>query len=152
MERGVSPVVGVALLAFVTVLLALAVGTAVPELSGEPPPTTQLSVTADAAEDRVAITHHGGDTLDVTELRVTVEVDGTPLDNQPPVPFFGAPGFESGPTGPFNTASPDSWGAGQTAGFRIASTNSPTIDDGATVSVTVATDRTVLLDATTTAT
>ena len=151
MDRAVSPVVGVALLALLTVLLALSVSTAVPSLSGEPPPAAQLSVTANASADRVSITHNGGDRLDVTELRVTVAVDGRELDRQPPVPFFAARGFRSGPTGPFNTASPNDWGAGQTASFRIATTNHPTIDRGATVSVTVATDRTVLLETTTTA-
>ena len=149
MERGVSPVVGVAVLALLTVLLALAVGTAVPSLPDEPPPTARLTVDANASTDRVVITHHGGDPLDVSDLRVTVAVDGQELDRQPPVPFFAARGFESGPTGPFNVASPDDWRAGETAGFRIASTNHPTIDRGATVSVTVATDRAVLLEATT---
>jgi len=149
MDRGVSPVVGVALLAFLTVLLALSVGTALPSLSHEPPPTAQLTLSANASADRVALTHHAGDPLDVSELRVTVAVDGTELAHQPPVPFFAARGFRSGPTGPFNTASPDDWRAGQTAGFRIASTNHPTIDPGSTVAVTVATERTVLLETTT---
>lgn len=149
MDRAVSPVVGVALLAFLTVLLALSVGTALPSLSSEPPPTARLTLSADASADRVALTHHAGDPLSVSELRVTVRIDGTPLTRQPPVPFFAAVGFRSGPTGPFNTASPDDWRAGQTAGFRIASTNYPTIDRGATVAVTVATDRTVLLETTT---
>jgi len=151
MGRAVSPVVGVALLAFLTVLLALSIGTVLPSLSSEPPPTAQLTLSVNASADRVALTHHAGDPLNVTDLRVTVEVDGTPLIRQPPVPFFAAVGFRSGPTGPFNTASPDDWRAGQTAGFRIASTNHPTIDRGSAVAVTVATDRTVLLDTTTTA-
>ena len=152
MQRGISPVVGVALLAFLTILLALTVGAAVPSLSDEPPPRAQLSVSANASADRIAITHHSGSALDVTDLRVAVAVDGTELTHQPPVPFFAARGFRSGPTGPFNTASPDDWRAGQTAGFRIASTNNPTLDPGATVAVTVATDRTILLETTTTAT
>ncbi|PSQ49895.1 type IV pilin [Halobacteriales archaeon SW_7_65_23] len=128
MQRGISPVVGVALLAFLTILLALTVGAAVPSLSDEPPPRAQLSVSANASADRIAITHHSGSALDVTDLRVAVAVDGTELTHQPPVPFFAA------------------------RGFRIASTNNPTLDPGATVAVTVATDRTILLDTTTTAT
>jgi len=144
MARAVSPVVGVALLAFVTVTLSLAVVTAAPALSADPPPTTQLSVSVDAGADRIAIKHRAGSPLDVAELTVTVEIDGTQLQQQPPVPFFAARGFESGPTGPFNTASPDTWRAGQTASFRIATTNHPQIEPGATVSVTVATEQTVI--------
>jgi FlaG/FlaF family flagellin (archaellin) len=151
MDRGVSPVVGVALLAFVVVVLSLAVGAAIPQTPAEPPPTAQLSVSVDGSTDRIALTHLEGDPLDVTELDVTVEVAGTPLAEQPPVPFFAAHGFESGPTGPFNSASPDTWRVGEIAGVRVASTNSPAIQPGSRVTVTVATDRTIVHESTTTA-
>jgi len=145
-DRGVSPVVGVAVIAFLTVVLSVTVVAAVPSLSTEPQPTARLTVSADASTDRITLTHEQGETLDVTELNLTVRVEGTALSHQPPVPFFAAEGFEGGPTGPFNTASPNDWRAGETAGFRIATTNEPLIDVGATVFVTVATDRGVVYE------
>jgi FlaG/FlaF family flagellin (archaellin) len=145
-DRGVSPVVGVAILAFLTILLSVTIVTAVPSLSADPQPTARLTLDADASTDRIALTHRQGDALDVTELNLTVRVGGTRLSHQPPVPFFGAEGFESGPTGPFNTASPNDWRAGETGGVRIASTNGPQLSPGATVVVTVATERGVVYE------
>lgn len=145
-DRGVSPVVGVAVLAFLTVVLSVTVVAAVPSLSADPQPTARLTVSADASTDRIALTHRQGSSLDVTELNLTVRVDGTSLSHQPPVPFFASEGFEAGPTGPFNTASPNDWQAGETAGFRIATTNDPQLSPGATVSVTVATDSAVVYE------
>jgi hypothetical protein len=69
-----------------------------------------------------------------------VRIDGEPLAKQPPVPFFAAAGFESGPTGPFNAATDGTWRAGQTAAIRIASTNSPQLSDGAVVTVRIYTE------------
>lgn len=152
MDRAVSPVVGVALLAFVTVVLSLTVVAAAPALTADPPPAARLTLSADASTDRITIEHVAGDRLDVTELNLTVEIDGTRLEHQPPIPFFATRGFVSGPTGPFNTASPDRWRVGEAASFRIATTNRPGIDDGATVSVTVATDSSIVSRLTTRAT
>jgi FlaG/FlaF family flagellin (archaellin) len=145
-DQGMSPVVGVAVLAFLTVLLSVTVMTAVPSLSAEPQPTARLTLSAADSTDRITLTHRQGTSLDVTELNLTVRVDGTPLSHQPPVPFFAAEGFEGGPTGPFNTASPNDWRAGETAGFRVATTNDPQLEPGATVSVTVASDRGVVYE------
>jgi len=138
--RGLAPVVGLGLLVFLTVLASLTLLAAVPSLSAEPVPTARLTVTADATTETIALTHEGGDRLDVTELDVTVWVDGRPLAHQPPVPFFAAVGFRGGPTGPFNTASESTWVAGETAGVRLATTNDPPLDPGAEVIVRVATD------------
>jgi len=150
-SRGLSSAVGVVLLVGVTVLGAAAVGAVATADLGGVPPTARLSVSADAGADRVALTHEGGDTLDVTDLSVTVSVDGRRLDRQPPVPFFAARGFESGPTGPFNVASDHDWTAGETAAVRLASTNDPLLEPGARVEVTVAADGAVVTTAETTA-
>lgn len=138
MDRAVAPVVGVALLLAITVLAASAVGTAALLLETPDEPTSAaISLSVDAETDRVRFTHRGGDTLDVSHLSLSVTVDGTPLAEQPPVPFFAATGFVSGPTGPFNSGGDTRWRAGETAGFRLASTNSPTIDEGDQVTVRI---------------
>jgi len=152
-SRGLSSVVGVVALLAVAVLLATTVGAvAIATVDPATPPRAHLSLSADAATDRIVLTHEGGETLDVTSLSVTIVVDGTELDRQPPVPFFSAYGFESGPTGPFNVASADDWSAGERAGLRLASTNDPQLSTGARVAVTVATDRGVVARLETTAT
>lgn len=152
MSRALSPVVGVVLLAFVTVLGAAAVGAMVPTAPAEPPPVVDLRVDVDAATDRVTLRHVGGDTLDVADLRLRIRVNGTRLARQPPVPFFAAHGFVSGPTGPFNHAGGTTWRAGQRASLRIASTNRPVPDRGDRVTVIVATERQTIAELTTTAT
>lgn len=97
-----------------------------------------LSAEVDGATDRIALTHRAGPAVNVTVLRVTVAVDGDPLANQPPVPFFTARGFRAAPTGPFNSGADPTWEAGERASFRVASTNEPGIEAGAKVRVTVA--------------
>jgi len=139
-SRAVSPVVGTLLLAAITVIAATAIGAVATTDPGAVVPTARLSVAADADADRIALTHESGDTLDVDDLSVRIRLDGEPLDRQPPVPFFAAPGFESGPSGPFNSASDDEWTAGETAGLRVASTNDPGLSPGTRVEVTVTTD------------
>jgi flagellin-like protein len=149
--RGVTPVVGVILLVGVTVVLALSVGAVLTTPDLRETPSASLSLAVDSADDRIALTHEGGDTLDVSALNVTIEIDGTALAEQPPVPFFAANGFESGPTGPFNSRSPDEWQAGETAGVRLADTNAPTLVDGSEVSVLVTADGAVVHQETVTA-
>ncbi len=151
MARALSSAVGVVLLVAVTAVVAATVGTVVTLDPGRDVPTASLSLSADADADRVELTHEGGETLDVSALSVAVAVDGEDLDRQPPVPFFAAAGFESGPTGPFNVASDDDWSAGETAGFRVASTNHPQLSVGSRVEVTVATGRGVVASLETTA-
>jgi flagellin-like protein len=148
--RAVSSVVGTVVLLGVVVVGATAVFAAVP--AGEPAtvPTARLSLTAEAGPDRVALTHEGGDTLSAAALDVTVRVDGEPLAHQPPVPFFAATGFESGPTGPFNSAHGGRWRAGETAAVVLASTNTQ-LDPGDAVAVTVRTDAGVVARLETTA-
>ncbi len=142
MGRATSTPVAVVLLVAVVTSAGL-VGATVVGAGGtapEPVPTTRLALTADASADRITVTHQGGDALNVTALRVRVSVDGTSLSTQPPVPFFAAAGFRSGPTGPFNSGANPTWTAGERATVRIASTNSPSIDPGDVVRVVLATD------------
>jgi len=135
-------VLGTVLLVAVTVVAAAAVGTiafALPP-GGDPAGDSSaqraaLSLAVDASVDRVAVVHRGGDALDPTALTVRIRVDGEALTHQPPVPFFASRGFESGPTGPFNSRYEGAWTAGTTAGVELASTNDPTIDPGDTVRV-----------------
>ena len=151
MSRALSPVVGTVTLVAVVVIAATAVGALVTVEPPAPSPVAQFSVTADADADRIALTHEGGDTVAVSDLSVSISVDGRPLAHQPPVPFFAARGFESGPTGPFNTASDDDWSAGQRTTLSLAETNSPNLAPGATVTVRLATERAVLASVETTA-
>jgi FlaG/FlaF family flagellin (archaellin) len=139
--RGVAPLAGV-LLVLVTVGLAATVSGAV--LVGESPvsdaSTPHVSLSLSVHGDALELTHRGGDALDVTGLRLVVTVDGDPLTHQPPVPFFSARGFRSGPTGPFNRAADPQWTAGETASIRVAETNQPTLSGGETVTVRVYAD------------
>lgn len=135
-ERAVSPVVGVTLLLAVTFLLGATVLASLPAAPSDAAATTtatfDLCVTADG---RLRLVHAGGDTVDVRELSVRVRVDGQSLSHQPPVPFFAAPGFRAGPTGPFNVAGDPRWGAGEAAAVRTASTNAPALSVGDRVRV-----------------
>jgi len=85
-------------------------------------------------------------------MTVHVTVDGEALRYQPPVPFFASRGFRSGPEGAFNSASSNQFSAGEQTTLRVASTNSPEITRGSTVSVTVLHRNTTILDVSTTAT
>ncbi|QSG04831.1 type IV pilin N-terminal domain-containing protein [Halapricum desulfuricans] len=142
MTRALTPAVGAVLLVAATVALAGLTGAIV--LGSGPaasPPHARLTLDVDAGADRVAVTHEGGDALSAEALTVRIEIDGRALAHQPPVPFFAARGFVSGPTGPFNSGGDTTWTAGETAALELASTNAPAIDPGGTVAVTVATDR-----------
>lgn len=145
MDRATSPVVGVALLVALTVLAATAVGTVAFALEApSPAPTASFSLSADADSDRIALTHRGGEAIAVEQLRLVVEIDGEQLDYQPPVPFFAAEGFRSGPTGPFNSADDGTWTAGERGTIRLATTNAPRPEPGDTVTVRVIVDDAVV--------
>jgi len=133
--RGYAPVAVVLLLA-VTVVAAAAVAAAVPGLPGDPPPQRGIGVDA-TSDGRIAVTLLSGEPLDSRQITVRVAVDGEALAHQPPVPFFAATGFGSGPTGPFNVAADPSWTVGETASLRVAGTNRPALRVGATLTVRV---------------
>jgi len=151
-KRGVSPVIGVVLLVGLTITLSASVFVVVDTGGSEPPPTATFAVSANATADRIAVTHRAGDELDVTDLRIVVRVDGQRLRHQPPVPFFAADGFESGPEGVFNSASPNRFSAGGTGSFRVADTNHPQVTPGTDVTVTIGTEKHTLYEETVTAT
>lgn len=137
-----------------TVLLAATAGAAVlssATVGGDPVSYATLTCSATAGTDRIACVHTGGDRLDVRAVTVEIEVAGTPLTHQPPVPFFAARGFHGGPSGLFNSAADPHWSAGETAAVRLASTNHPGLTLGDRVVVRVTRDGSVIAEATTTA-
>lgn len=143
---------GAVLLVGVTVLLVVVLTVAVTGFAPtEPADPVAIEASADAATGRVTLEHVSGPPLDVRRVTVRVEVDGEPLAHQPPVPFFSASGFYSGPTGPFNSAADPAWTLGETASFEIARSNDPSLVPGAEVVVTVERDGRLVARATTTA-
>lgn len=140
-DRAVAPVVGVPLLVAVTVALATVAGAGVVGTPAIPGAPTQATFEASAdTSGEIRVVHTGGDAIDPEDLALTVRVDGDPLAFQPPVPFFSARGFESGPTGVFNSATGGEWGAGEAASLRVAGSNEPTLTAGATVTVRIYAD------------
>ncbi|MFC4406843.1 type IV pilin [Haloarchaeobius iranensis] len=137
--RAVSPVVGIALLLALTVVTSSVVAVGALDLAAEQtaPPQATVDVRADGSTGRIIVTHRGGEAIDVDELELVVTVDGEKLRRQPPVPFFSARGFVSGPTGPFNAAADQRWTAGESASFVIAGTNAPTLSPRDVVVVTL---------------
>lgn len=133
-SRAVSSALGVVLLLACVVAVATAVGVALIDVAPpEPAPQAAFGGTAFASTNEVVLTHRAGDAVDVRAVTLVIEIDGTPLAHQPPVPFFAAEGFASGPTGPFNRASDPHWTPGEVAGVRLASTNDPLLAPGSRV-------------------
>lgn len=136
-DRALTSPVAVALLLVVAVAVAGTLGAAALEMADRasaPARPVAVAVEADAS-GQVRLVHRGGRTLDVRDLRVRLAVDDEPLAHQPPVPFFSATGFRSGPTGPFNPAADPTWGAGESASLRVARTNEPPLVQGADLRV-----------------
>jgi len=131
--RAYAPVAAVLLVA-VTVVVAAGVFAFVPALPGGPPERRGVTATA-SSDGTVALTLLSGPPLDPDSVEVRIAVDGQPLARQPPVPFFSASGFVSGPTGAFNAASSEDWTVGETVTVRIAGTNAPVPMAGDTVRV-----------------
>lgn len=116
-----------------------------------PTEAVAVSVAVDAETDRVALAHQGGGVLDVRELSLSIRVEDQPLAHQPPIPYFAADGFVGSPTGPFNLQAAPEWSTGERASLRIAGTNSPRPASGDRVTVTLTTERRVLVRASTVA-
>jgi FlaG/FlaF family flagellin (archaellin) len=143
--RGVAPVLGVTTLVAITVVLAALVGGMVLDVELDAPP--DASIAADASYDSasgqtdVLLTHLAGDRLDVEALTIRLSINGVALEHQPPVPFFSARGFESGPTGPFNSGASDRWWAvGERAGLTIAGSNDPVPTRGDVIAIRIFVD------------
>ena len=152
--RANTSIIGTVLVIALTVLLASAVGAAVlgaGSTAPTPDPAPAAVIDLSVEGETLRFTHRSGATLDLREVSVRISVDGEPLADQPPVPFFSAAGFEPGPTGPFNTATDPQWEVGETATLTVAGTNSPQIEPGSTVSVRIHTDRTAVIRTETTA-
>lgn len=151
MARAVSPLVAVVLLVGITVVgSAMLLGSVDTELS-EPAPRASLSVSVDATPNRISVTHRGGEDIDVSRLNIHITVEGQQLQYQPPVPFFAADGFVSGPEGAFNSAGSHTLRAGDTAALSLAATNDPEIHYEDRVTVQIATETSVLYENTITA-
>lgn len=138
--RAAVPVVGTVLVIALTVVVALLLTTALLGVGSTSEPTPTAAIELSVEENTLVFSHNHGEPLNVTAISIRIAVDGEPLDEQPPVPFFAASGFDSGPTGPFNSASDNEWRVGQTASLTVADTNTPTLDSGSTVSVRITTD------------
>ena len=87
-ERAVSPVIGVILMVAITVILAAVIGAFVLGLGGETQETPQasLSFTLNDTDDEVDIEHRGGDTLELSDVNVTVDgsdIGADPFENDP---------------------------------------------------------------------
>lgn len=138
MSRAVSPLVGTVLFAGIALVLAAAVGALALGVASPPEPADPVVISASASADgRIELVHEAGPAIDVDVLAVRIAVNGTPLDHQPPVPFFSATGFSSGPTGPFNPATDQTWEVGERASLVVAGTNSPAIDAGSTLEIRI---------------
>jgi hypothetical protein len=142
-------VFGSVLVVALTVLIVVVAATVILGVGSTPEPTPTAALDLSVEGNTIEITHTSGETLDVRRLSMQISVDDEPLEEQPPVPFFSAPGFAPGPTGPFNSASDPKWEVGQTASLTVAATNRPTIGSGSTVSVRIDTEGMGVLKATT---
>ena len=152
MTRAISPVLGVVLVLVMTITLSATLLSGISISVPDPSPTASFDISADGSTNEIELSHHGGDAIDVSNLDVRVRIDGTELHNQPPVPFFAADGFESGPEGAFNSASDNILRAGEATSFRLAETNSPQLQAGSEVAVQITAGNTVIYDEKTTAT
>ncbi|EFW93645.1 hypothetical protein ZOD2009_00840 [Haladaptatus paucihalophilus DX253] len=150
-NRALSPVVATVLLLVVTLVVAGTIGAvAVHSLSLEAPEHAAIGVSASATTNRVTFTHRAGESLDVDELDIEISVNGEPLKEQPPVPFFSADGFRAGPTGPFNSAADSTWSAGEVASLELAGTNAPLLESGDEIDVRIVENETLIAEIETT--
>ncbi|WP_458207306.1 type IV pilin [Haladaptatus sp. NG-SE-30] len=151
-NRALSPIVGTVLLVVVTLVSAGTIGTvAMDSPSLREPKQAVIDVSADADADRLTFVHRAGDSLSVETLVIHIRVNGTPLEHQPPVPFFSASGFRPGPTGPFNSATNEMWSTGETASVELAGTNEPLLEPGNRIVVRISADGNPVAEVTTTA-
>lgn len=134
-SRALSPVIGAILLVAITAVSASAFFALNIDLTTPTDPVV-LDLKADASGS-ITIVHRGGHPIDPDGISVRIYVNGEPLAYQPPIPFFSTTGFESAPTGHFNSARDGLWYAGEAGGLVIASTNSPTPRPGDTLTVEI---------------
>lgn len=139
MSRGISPVIGVVLLAACTVLLSVTVGAmAFAYEPSQPASLVVISGETDAEENEITLTLERGGPIDVRDLSLVIEVDDTELEKQPRVPAYSQSGFSGFPSGPFNAGTGSDWERGESAGLTIAkTTNSPQPEPGSSVEIRI---------------
>ncbi|XVH30316.1 type IV pilin [Haloferacaceae archaeon DSL9] len=136
-SRGLSPLVGGVVLLVVVVGLGVTVAAFTLELGGglDPAVVHPQPIELTATENVLTLVHRGDEPIDVRRLRLRIEIDGSPLAHDPPVPFFSATGYNAGPTGAFNAETDPLWRPGEATSLRIATTNDPYPERGDTVTV-----------------
>lgn len=78
-ERGVSPVIGVALLIAITVVLAAVIGFVVLDAGtgpGTDQPSARLAMTGDASNDELTLNHEGGDPINTKNVIIKSSATG----------------------------------------------------------------------------
>ena len=140
MARALSPVVGLTLLIGITVTLGTVVGlgtVGLVDTAESPDSPVRVSGSVSAQTGTITLRHEAGPPIDVRELTLRIDIDGQPLEHQPPIPFFSATGFRSETSGPFNPSADPRWTVGERTSLRLAGTNSPSIKDGSAVTVRI---------------
>jgi hypothetical protein len=98
---------------------------------------SNVALSLTVSETMIALTHEAGPSLRLAMVDMHISVNQEPLLHQPPIPFFAAKGFRSGPYGPFNSASDGIWSVGEQGAIRIAGTNSPQPLPGRFIDITI---------------
>jgi flagellin-like protein len=148
-ERGASTVPATVLLIAVTIALAggLAAASGQVHALGDAACTDAPVAVALAVDGpQLRLTHLAGPPIPLADTVATITVDGRPLRYQPPLPFFAARGFHAAPTGAFNSGSDGILSVGSQARLRIAGTNDPLPQRGATVRLVLRADGCTVLD------
>jgi len=83
-DRAVSPVIGIILMVAITVILAAVIGTFVlglgDSVTGETAPQASWE-TADGPNSSVVVAHNGGDSVEASNLDVTIDDSPVPSEN-----------------------------------------------------------------------
>lgn len=141
-NEATSNVVGVLLLVAMTLILAAGVvGISTMGIGLESAPKAKLAIdSVDASENKIVLTHEGGEAFDVSKIEILTYVDEEPLEKQlEDLPAFGVTGY-SWPKNPgpiFKGTTDHVWEVGEKSRFEVASTNSLQIDAGDTVTVKI---------------
>lgn len=135
-QRGVAPVVGVAIILVMTLLLVGAVYALVPTSPPTDTPRTTFEGTFAVDDRSITLTHTGGDTVSLQELNIRITVDDEALTHQPPdLPYYNPEGFDGFASGPLNPSTPDQWEPGEVATIWLDENNAPLPGPEAVVTV-----------------
>ena len=139
-ERAASSIPATVLLILLTLALGMgiAAGSQQVHAAGNDPCRAPPIAVAFAVDGPVLhLRHLAGTPLALDDATVTITIDDEPLRHQPPLPFFAARGFQSAPTGAFNSGSDGTLSVGDDASMQIAQTNHPWPERGSSVRLTV---------------